>query len=64
MSLQFGGEEEKMLEFEPEIIYENSSDAYLKWEADNGYLVVYAMWYDDVDDWKQWRPWNYCIYSK
>ncbi|MBQ7399123.1 MAG: hypothetical protein IJW06_01500 [Clostridia bacterium] len=60
----FGGDEQKLLDVTPEIIFEDQYSSYLKWEAENGYLVIYSTWYDGLSDWKESKPWSYCIFTK
>lgn len=60
---------EELLNYEPEMIdkdtTENQNDVYLKWEGENGYLVIYTIWYDGLTkDWKDSMALNYCIFAK
>lgn len=59
-----GGNAAKLIEHEPEIIYKDQYTAYLKWEVNNGYMVIYTTWYQGLTDWKKSLAWNYCFFAK
>ena len=59
-----GGNAAELLNYEPEIIYKDQYTAYLKWEVNNGYMVVYTTWYQGLTDWKKSLAWNFCIFTK
>ena len=59
-----GGNAAKLIEHDPEIIYKDQYTAYLKWEVNNGYMVIYTTWYQGLTDWKKSIAWNYCLFIK
>ena len=59
-----GGNAAKLIDYEPEIIYTDKYLAYLKWEVNNGYLVIYTSWYQGLTDWKESTAWGYCMFIK
>lgn len=59
-----GDNGQKLIEYEPEIIFKDRWSAYLKWEVNNGYMVIYTHWHQGLTDWKKSRPDNYCFFVK
>ncbi len=60
-----GGDISTLVNHEPEIIRMNDPHkVYLKWETNNGYLVIFTTWYQGLTDWRNSLAWDFCIFTK
>lgn len=56
---------EDLVEYEPQMIEGNDKrHIYLKWETENGYIIVETCWWEGLTDWKASYVSSYCMYIK
>lgn len=62
-----GGNFEEIINSEPEFIYTEEDKlgiVYLKWEGNNGYLVLRTFWSQWTKEWKTCSVQDYCVFIK